>query len=847
MVDFDRLLGGESNANETDPLKIFERLDKQVTKEDLRTNQETILKNWHENHLDKKDVIVKLHTGEGKTLLGLLMLQSSLNAGLGPAIFLCPDTYLVKQATREAESFGIKTVLACEDRKLPLDFRNSKAILITTCQKLFNGKSVFAVSGSGKDIVPIGALVMDDAHACVDIIRKSFSITVSKNDSEEEKRLYNELWALFEAPLMRQAQGTCIDIKGGSDGVMAVPFWAWHDNRKNVLEILNEHKDVQSVKFAWDFLKNKIPSSACLFSGKKMQISLRLSPIDMLPSFTGAKRRIFLSATLNDDAFLVRDLGIDADSVSNPLTSASKYRGERLVIIPTLVSPSLTRYKMIKWVSKLAEKHGEFGTMSIVPSSKLAEDWTREGGDIADVKNLEEKLKKVKDAIRENRCTKVTVLVNKYDGVDLPDSLCRILCLDSMPVHMSLFESYVQKVREGSSAVRRLLSQRIEQGIGRAIRGGSDWCIVIITGDSLSDFVSETDKRKFLSDKTKKQIEIAEILAKEMKKEGRNMLDVVEKLIQQSLDREKSWKSYYDKKMKEVEPVCLSNEFLKIFQLERDAELKYQHDDFSGAVKTVNKIMDAVAENDKGWYLQLMATYLYPSDATGSMEKQKKAFKKNNLLHKPELGTVYNRLSSDTNGREAEILGWIRKHESHNLLMADLRRTLDSVAFGTPSESFEEGIKGLGELLGFPSQRPEKESDKGPDNLWSVGGKMYWLISCKNEVKYDRPHISKKEIGQLDNDIGWFNKYYEECDLKPILIHPANTLNRDAFPTQKPYVIREANLDNLKENVIKFYTCFNRYPLDDITEELIKTKLSEHKLDLYNLTRKYTEEIKHSK
>jgi replicative superfamily II helicase len=51
---------------------------------------------------------VKLHTGQGKTLVGLLMLQSRLNAGKGPVVYLCPDHFLIAQTCEQARQFGIR-------------------------------------------------------------------------------------------------------------------------------------------------------------------------------------------------------------------------------------------------------------------------------------------------------------------------------------------------------------------------------------------------------------------------------------------------------------------------------------------------------------------------------------------------------------------------------------------------------------------------------------------------------------------------------------------------------------------------------------------------------------------
>jgi replicative superfamily II helicase len=44
---------------------------------DLYTSQADVLKTWF-NDRNARDVIIKLHTGGGKTLVGLLMAQSTL-------------------------------------------------------------------------------------------------------------------------------------------------------------------------------------------------------------------------------------------------------------------------------------------------------------------------------------------------------------------------------------------------------------------------------------------------------------------------------------------------------------------------------------------------------------------------------------------------------------------------------------------------------------------------------------------------------------------------------------------------------------------------------------------------
>ena len=842
MVDFKKLLGEKPKIRETNPLEIFKRLDKESGKEYLRPHQEKILSQWNEKFLYRKDTLIKLHTGQGKTLVGLLILQASINGGLGPAIYLCPNKYLVRQTIEEAKSFGIPFVEFSEHRSQPpLEFLNSEAILITTCSKLFNGKSVFGVIGSNKEPIELGSIVMDDAHKCLDIIRNSFSIKISKKQQDGTHPAYQKLWNLFEHALMRQSAGTCIDIKENSDAHMMVPFWIWNNNIGDVLKILQKHKDDGDLLFVWDLIKNKLEYSTCIFSGNKLEISPRLIPIDMISSFLNAKRRIFLSATLTEDAFLVRDLGMDTASVNEPLTLEDvKFSGERMILIPTLVNPYLDRDEIIEWVSRYSEKHGDFGVISLVPSGYHAEDWKSEGGIATNVKNLEKSITELKKSIKNEIARHVTVLVNAYDGVDLPDSTCRILCLDSMPTYASLHDRYVQDVRPNSYVIRRQLAQRIEQGIGRGIRGPSDWCVVVAAGNKLTSFLSETAKSEFLSNETKEQIGIARELAEEMKREEGHSLRIIEKLVDQCIGRDESWKEFYHKKMEGITKNCTNENFLNISTLERKAELFFQNRQYLKAADAVQKIVD-MANEDSGWYFQLMATYLYPINKADSMDIQVKAFTKNNRLSRPEEGITYSKLTNASVSRENSIIEWVNQQKSETDLILNVSAILDDVSFGVPADSFENGIEQLGRILGFASHRPEKVSGSGPDNLWNIGGKQFWLISCKNMVT--RNFISKTEVGQLSTDIAWFSKEYSDCVAKPLLIHPSATLNSDAFLDTPSYVITREKLDILKQKVTTFYKLLANIPKDELSTNIVTQNLKEAHLDIFNINKDYFEHI----
>lgn len=838
MVDFKKLLGTTKTTRTIDPIEIFNNLDKESEKGYLRPAQKAVLERWHNEFREKKDVIVKLHTGQGKTLIGLLMLQSSLNEGKGPALYVCPNNYLVDQIIEQSRAFGIKAIKFTESNP-PQSFLNSQVILVTNCNKLFNGKSVFGVKGMRqRESIQINALVLDDAHKCLDIIKQSFSITVKRRRGTEKNPVYEKLWALFEESLRRQMAGTCSDIINGENCLMAVPFWTWHDKLGEVLNILSESKESEDVYFVWDLIKDRLAESICVFSGDRVEISPRLLPVDNIPSFAEAKRRIFLSATLNEDAFLIRDIGVSEDSVSNPLSSGDvQYSGERLIVLPSLVDSTLQRGSIISWGQQLAAKSNSFGMVAITPSFARAKDWADCGAQMTDVKELYKNIDDLKNKVKENKANSVLVLVNEYDGVDLPDNTCRVLFLDSLPSYSTLIDSYYHQLRPASGILRRQLAQRVEQGMGRAIRGYSDWCIVVIVGNDITNFLSEKSKRLFLSKEAQLQIEIGEELVREMKEEGKRLAPV-ERLIYQCLTRDQGWKEFYKDRMAGLTRDELRTDNLERAIIEREAENLCKIGQFRKAAESLRKILGTSDPNEKGWLLQLMATYLYPVDPEESMNLQLKAFVENTNLFRPEQGVEYSKVNA-SGTRETRIMDWIKEHESYNSTILDVRNIIDNLMPGVPSETFEESLRELGVILGFISERPEKKSGKGPDNLWNTQGKQYWIIESKNQVKLSREFISKEEAGQLSNSIGWFRKNYEGDEGIPVIIHPAAELNSNAFIKDPFWVLSMSNLASLRDNTIGLYISLSKIAWDKLCLDDIAQQLKSHILDSDSLIKQY--------
>ncbi|MCK4818884.1 DEAD/DEAH box helicase family protein, partial [bacterium] len=305
MVDFRKRIGNKPTLKIFDPVKLYDSLDRASDKGPLRPVQKQILCQWYETRRKDQDVILKLHTGQGKTLLGLLILQSKLNEGVSPALYLCPNHFLVNQTVEQARQFGIRCVTA--DDELPEEFTEGRAILVTVVHKLFNGLTKFKL---GAKSLPVGAVLIDDSHASIDAIKDQFIITLHQN-KPNESNAYSELLGLFENELRGQGEGSFEDInRNDYSSYLPVPYWDWWDKSREVAGILSRHSDTDAIKFAWPLLKDSLRHTMCLISGTQVVIAPYLPPLEHFGSYTNASHRVFMSATVTDDSFLVKGLGL---------------------------------------------------------------------------------------------------------------------------------------------------------------------------------------------------------------------------------------------------------------------------------------------------------------------------------------------------------------------------------------------------------------------------------------------------------------------------------------------------------------------------------------------------------
>jgi hypothetical protein len=84
----------------------------------------------------------------------------------------------------------------------------------------------------------------------------------------------------------------------------------------------------------------------------------------------------------------------------------------------------------------------------------------------------------------------ILLLANRYDGIDLPGSDCRMLVIVGRPTGATLLERYFIDRLGATSVLRDRLRTRITQAMGRCTRDEGDFAVVILMGDDLLDWSS---------------------------------------------------------------------------------------------------------------------------------------------------------------------------------------------------------------------------------------------------------------------------------------------------------------------------------------------------------------------
>jgi len=788
MIDFSKL-GNTVNRSQLEPRDIFMSLPSRDKKYEYpRDVQSEVWKKWFE-YRNQKNSIIKMNTGSGKTVVGLIILKSCLNEDKGPAVYVVPDNYLIQQVCIEARKLGIKTTTSEDDS----EYIRKQAILVINIQKLINGKSVFGMRAINN--VNIGCVLIDDVHACLASIESQYTIFIPAND-----KIYNEFITLFSDAMKSQSENKYSDIVENQDPYvnMLIPFWDWQSKNQEVYALLNQGEDRDYIKFNFPLLKDCLKICNCVISARGIEITPKCIPIHKISSFERAERRIFMSATLADDSVFVTALGLQPEEITSIITpEKANDIGDRLIIFPQIQNKSISDDEV---KVKLKALSANYNVVVIVPSYYRSNYWT----DVADLTlnylNIDQGVERLK-----NGHVGLVVFINKYDGIDLPDDACRLLVIDGLPNMRSEYDAFEQNANPHNKRLCSEQIQKIEQGMGRGVRSNTDYCVVILLGRGLADIIFGSDGYKYFSDVTKQQFQLSEQLWNQLSAPD---VDKMFSLADYSLNRDVNWITVSRDTLSSVAYTSTpkyNNTSIALRKAFNMAEVgRYQE---AVAILTAEK--NQVKDKElKGLLKQSIAEYTNAFNPEEAQQILLSAINDNRMILKPLQGIQFPRILNQTGFQAQYFVNYV----SENILLPNtyilkINAVLEELNFSPDSaKRFEAALKDLSFLLGIFSNRPEDEYGKGPDNFWDIGNMSFFVIECKNGTITDT--INKHDCNQLNGSINWFEAQYRDanCSCYPIMIHNSNLFDYACSPHQSIRIMTPQLLDSFKNNVRKFST-----------------------------------------
>lgn len=773
----------------------------------LRPEQSEVLEAWFVRRAQpgSSDLVIKQNTGGGKTLVGLLIAQSSLNEGVGPAVYLVPDRFLIQQVVDEAKDAGLSVTTDLHD----LGFRSGHATLVTTFHKLMNGRSAFGVLGI-KQVLPLGTVIVDDAHTALSNSRSIFAATVPADCAG-----YVELLALFEVDLKAQSPKAYADLRDGQPASpLRVPPKAVADRADRVLAIVRKYADdadIGSLLYAWPYVADSLNLAIVTFSRQGVQIKTPCPQVDLIPAFAQAQRRIYLTATLADESVLVTELGASAVGVTSPITPGqASDLGDRMILAPLSINPSLTDDTIRRLARDFADgdRDGDgtaeaepVNVIVLVPGDYAAYRWSGVADQTLHVGDMASTIARLTDGQHVG----VVVLVNKYDGVDLPADACRLLIIDGIPSPLTPHEQRESAALTGSMAFKIRQVHKLEQGMGRGIRDVEDHCAVLVLTNEAALTLRDPKLRNYYSPATREQIGLSQQIAEQIEGEG---IGEIRSVLDMFLQRAEPWVSKSREATADVQYDQVGT-VTPLAQARRDAFDLAVAGDADGAVRILRTGIDTVAEElSKGWWMEELATYEQLVNPVAAQKTLSAARARNPAVLKPAVSSARKPIRGRAAQAAAAAEYLAATYDDPSLFRLSVGALFDSICWGVEetADQAEEQIRLLGLHLGFVSTRPEKEDrDGGPDNLWAMSPKVHAVIELKTEVSRSDPVIIKSEAEQLVHSIVWDEETHADVETRiPVMIHPSSSLSTNARLPAGSKIITREHLDDLKADVTAF-------------------------------------------
>ena len=534
--------------------------------------------------------------------------------------------------------------------------------------------------------------------------------------------------------------------------------------------------------YAWDAIDGSLETCLLFASWHQLLIRPFIAPTLAQDEFVAAGQRVYLSATLGSGGELERSFGRTRISrIPQPADWDREGSGRRYMLSPGAGRSGEEANQLIREIVQKVDR-----VLVLAPSDwrlqQLSGVLLPDGYSELGPRDIERSLDAFTDAQKV-----ALLLANRYDGIDLPHEACRLIVLTGLPSGTHLQERFLFDELGARHVLAERIRTRITQGAGRATRARRDTAVVILHGDDLIGFLSQSEVQLVLRSELQAELELA---LTNSALPAAQVLDSVDSFLAQDGNWQptEEWlRSTAEERPREAAPGAAN--LAESAEHEISAWEAAWRGDYAAAVESAQRAVAALnhpaTANYRAWWQALAASWsiLDRGESDGrTVELVRQAgLATRRMRWRASLPTAPPVTSTDDALllRAEAAVQWLRRRVGSPKLERDLT-TLEERITQAEAAPFELGLELLGALLGFDSKRPAQTAD--PDGAWRDGAKLWLLFEAKTEENADSP-LSATEVRQANSHKNWIRQHFAWPDpdrVVTVLVVPKTELHQDA-------------------------------------------------------------------
>lgn len=734
------------------PALLFRDLRKHPSIKFLWGHQEKLLDQYHAKHLATPDLAIELPTGSGKTLVGLLIGEFRRRVRGERVVFLCPNRQLCAQVEAQAQKYGVPVALLIGKQKnydpaVFSKYQEAKAIAISTYSGVFN---------TNPKIDDPECILCDDAHAGDGFVGSLWSLKVSR---KEHPDVYSALYSSLKDAIPVGLHHAIDAYEGNprdKSGVELVSPLAAADYYEAMKEAVAAVVGETKLSYPWGMIHDNLEACQIYVTSDAFEIRPVVPPTLMHQPFARAKQRVYMSATLGENGDIERSFGVK-NIARIPLPEGWEKRGtgRRLILFPN--KSGAAPLDVLHVVVGLTER-----CLVLVPndwSRTKAEEYLPDGYSVMGAQEIENDLKVFTQSTKT-----ALLLANRYDGIDLPGTDCRMLVVIGVPTGIGLQERYLTERLNANAQFQDRIRTRLTQAVGRCTRDESDFSVALLVGDDLLKWCCTSSNTNGLHPELQAEIKFG--LDNSDDRSADDIVDLCQTFLNQTDDwqeAEQAIVSHRNRLMKQPDPT--TTVLAKVAPLEIDYVYRMWNGQYEDALKVAADITEALSGGDElkpyrsFWHHQAAASAFLGFRAT-----KKQALKTSAVAHLSRaigtsagirwLAQLHSKLSGTPEPKD-EHLPIQERFLALNACLEEMGVTgtkyqkrivsARTLIQSLHSKQFEQGLEVLGNVLGATSTR--FTGDGEPDGLWVFGDWHAFVFEAKTDEE-EKSGVSLRTIRQ---------------------------------------------------------------------------------------------------